>query len=468
MSRIFIDRPIFAWVLAIIVMLGGIGAISGLPIEQYPDIAPPQVNIRATYPGASAETIENSVTQVHRAAADRDRRAALFQLARPARAAASTSRVDLREGHRPRHRPGPGPEQGPAGDLAPAAAGAAAGRPRHQVEPRLPDGGRRSTTRPTRAPTGRLRLSGVEHPGPAVARRRRRRRQRVRLAARDAHLAQSPAAGRVPADAQRRHLGDPGQNTEVAAGEVGGLPAPPGQMLNATVTAQSKLQTPEQFGDIVLKTLTDGSTVRIRRRRAGRDRRGKLQRSSAYNGHPGAGIADIAVARRRRAEDRRAGQGEDGQQLATNLPDGLSYAYANDSTDFIKLSVNEVVKTLIEAIILVVIVMFVFLQNWRATLIPASPCRSCCSGTFAVFYIVRLLDQHADAVRPGARDRPAGRRRHRRGRECRAADGRKSRHDAARGDHRIDARNPGRAGRHRDGACRRCSCRWPSSAARPA
>ena len=114
MSRIFIDRPIFAWVLAIVIMLGGIGAICSLPIEQYPDIAPPQVNIRANYPGASAETVENSVTQIIEQQLTGHRRPALFlvvvELAR-----LGQHHRDLRQGHRSRHRPGPGAEQGPAG-----------------------------------------------------------------------------------------------------------------------------------------------------------------------------------------------------------------------------------------------------------------------------------------------------------------------------------------------------------------
>ena len=142
-----------------------------LPIEQYPDIAPPQVNIRATYPGASAETIENSVTQIiEQQLTGID---GLLYFTSSSSSRGSVEHLgDLRQGHRPRHRPGPGPEQGPAGDLAPAAAGAAAGRPGHQVQPRLP-ADRRGLRRDRPAHEhGRLRLSGVQYPGPAVARRR--------------------------------------------------------------------------------------------------------------------------------------------------------------------------------------------------------------------------------------------------------------------------------------------------------
>jgi multidrug efflux pump len=176
------------------------------------------------------------------------------------------------------------------------------------------------------------------------------------------------------------------QNTEVAAGDVGGLPAPPGQLLNATVTAQSKLQTPEQFGNIVLKTLTDGSSVRIQdvaRVEIGAESYNIILR---MNGHPGAGMQ---ISLSPGADALRVSDAVKAKmaQLARNMPDGLAYAYANDSSDFIRLSVHDVEKSLLEAIVLVVIVMFVFLQNWRALLVPAIAVPIVLLGTFAVFYI---------------------------------------------------------------------------------
>ena len=173
---------------------------------------------------------------------------------------------------------------------------------------------------------------------------------------------------------------------EVAAGEVGGTPAPEGQMLNATVTAQSRLQTPEEFENIVLKTLPDGSTVRIRdvaRVEVGAENYGTIVR---INGHPGAGISislspgSDALETADRVKTRVA-------ELAQDFPDGLTYAYANDATAFIKLSVSEVQKSLFEAILLVVLVMFVFLQSWRAVLIPAIAVPVVLLGPFGVFYI---------------------------------------------------------------------------------
>ena len=176
------------------------------------------------------------------------------------------------------------------------------------------------------------------------------------------------------------------QNTDVSAGEIGAQPSGPAQYLDATVTAQSRFQTPAQFENIVLKTLTNGATVRIRdvaRVQLGPE---DYSTESSVNRHPGAGIAvllspgadALATAKLVKAEI---------ATVAKSFPNGYKVAYANDSTDFIKLSIEEVVKTLIEAIILVVIVMFVFLQSWRATLIPAIAVPVVLLGTFAIFYL---------------------------------------------------------------------------------
>ncbi|HJR82587.1 MAG TPA: efflux RND transporter permease subunit, partial [Sphingomicrobium sp.] len=176
------------------------------------------------------------------------------------------------------------------------------------------------------------------------------------------------------------------QNTEVAAGEVGGLPAPDNQMLNATVTAQSKLQTPEQFQAIVLKTDPSGASVRlgdVARVELGAENYAAVVR---VNGHPGAGIA-ISLAPGADALKTAELVKTRVEQLAENFPEGIEFAYANDTTNFIKLSVDEVTKTLIEAIVLVILVIFIFLQNWRALLVPAIAIPVVLLGTFAVFYV---------------------------------------------------------------------------------
>jgi multidrug efflux pump len=176
------------------------------------------------------------------------------------------------------------------------------------------------------------------------------------------------------------------QNTEVAAGEVGGLPQADSQQLDATVTAQGKLQTPEQFRAVILKSDPSGASVRlgdVARVELGAENYSTV---THVNGHPGAGLA-VSLApgadALKTAELVKARM----QELSTNFPEGIHYAYAFDTTNFIKLSVDEVSKTLLEAIVLVILVIFVFLQNWRALLVPAIAIPVVLLGTFAVFYI---------------------------------------------------------------------------------
>jgi len=177
------------------------------------------------------------------------------------------------------------------------------------------------------------------------------------------------------------------QNVEVAAGEVGGMPQPEGQMLNATVTAQSRLQTPEQFRNIIVKAAPSGARVLlsdVARVELGAD---NYSASIRINGHPGAGIGiylepganALSTSRLVKAEVSR---------LEPSMPAGYHVAYANDSSDFIRLSVIEVVKTLAEAMVLVILVMFVFLQSWRATLIPGIAIPVVLLGTFGMLYIL--------------------------------------------------------------------------------
>jgi len=176
------------------------------------------------------------------------------------------------------------------------------------------------------------------------------------------------------------------QNTEVAAGEVGGTPSPTTQMLNATVTSQSRLQTPEQFRAIIVKTLNNGATVKlsdVARIELGAESYAAVSR---INQHPGAGIAVLMAPGADALKTAELVKAEVAR-VAKGFPPGLKVAYANDTTAFIKLSIDEVVKTLIEAIILVVIVMFVFLQSWRATLVPTIAVPVVLLGTFAVFYL---------------------------------------------------------------------------------
>jgi len=385
LSLIFINRPIFAWVLAIVVTLAGIAAINGLPIQQYPDIAPPQVNIRATYPGANAQTIENSVTQIIEQQLTGIDGLLYFTSTSSSRGQVNISVVF---------------EKGTDPDTAQV-------QVQNQVQQalsRLPAQVQQQGVRVTKSNPDFLLIVALYD----------ETNQRTNMDVSDylASYMQDPLS-RVPGVGDINVFGAPhamriwlnpqrlaafslmpgdvvnaiaAQNTEVAAGEVGGLPSPQDQMLNATVTAQSKLQTPEQFKDIVLKTDPSGASVRlgdVARIEVGAENYAAIVR---VNGHPGAGIA-VSLAPGADALKTADLVKARVQQLSENFPEGLKLAYANDTTNFIKLSVKEVVKTLIEAVILVILVIFVFLQNWRALLVPAIAIPVVLMGTFAVFYM---------------------------------------------------------------------------------
>ena len=385
MSRIFIDRPIFAWVLAIVVMLGGLGALLSLPIEQYPDIAPTTVNVRASYPGASAETLENSVTQILEQQLTGIDGLLYFSSSSSARGQASIT-VTFAKGTDP--------------DIAQM-------QVQNKIQSaisRLPADVQNQGVRVTKSNSDSLLLVAVydvtdtrsyQDVSDYLTSNIQDTLARVPGVG-DVNVFGSPHAMRIWLNPQRLAgfslmpsdviSAINSQNAEVAAGELGGLPSPQGQLLNATITAQSKLQTPEQFRDIVIKTLPNGSTVRISdvaRVEMGAEGYGIILQ---MNGHPGAGMS-VSLAPGADALKTSDLVKAKMDELARNLPDGLEYAYANDATAFIRLSVSEVEKALVEAMVLVIIVMFVFLQSWRATLIPAIAIPVVLLGTFGVLYI---------------------------------------------------------------------------------
>ncbi|MCU6454779.1 efflux RND transporter permease subunit [Sphingomonas sp. A2-49] len=383
MSRIFIDRPIFAWVLAIIVMLAGVGAILSLPIAQYPDVAPPQVSIRATFPGASAQTLQNSVTQIIEQQLTGIDGLLYFSSSSSSRGAVTITATF---------------EKGTDPDIAQV-------QVQNQVQQgvaRLPQqvqqqglvvrksnpdnllivGVYDETDQRTNMDVSDYLVSNLQDPLGRV--------QGVG----DVNVFGSQYAMRIWLNPERLasyslipsdvSTAIQAQNTEVAAGEIGGLPSGPEQMLNATVTAQSRLQTPEQFRQIIIKTLPSGATVRlsdVARIELGAESYAAVSR---INRHPGAGIAVLLAPGADALETAELVKAEVAR-VAKGFPAGLKVAYANDTTAFIKLSIEEVVKTLIEAVILVVVVMFVFLQSWRATLIPTIAVPVVLLGTFAVF-----------------------------------------------------------------------------------
>ncbi|WP_025291701.1 efflux RND transporter permease subunit [Sphingomonas sanxanigenens] len=386
MSRIFIDRPIFAWVLAIIVMLAGIGALMLLPKAQYPDVAPPQVNIRATYPGASAETIQNSVTQIIEQTLTGIDGLLYFSSTSSSRGQVTISATF---------------EKGTDPDIAQV-------QVQNQVQQsltRLPQQVQQQGLRVTKSNPDFLMIVSVYDETDTMTNRdvsdylsSNLQDSLARIpGVGDTNVFGAPYAMRIWLNPDRLAsyalmpsdviTAIQNQNTEVAAGEVGGQPQPLEQMLNATVTAQSRLQTPDQFANIVLKSQSDGAVVKLKdvsNVELGAENYSTFTR---FNRHPGAGIAistapgadALATSELVKAEIDR---------FSKNFPPGLKHGYANDTTAFIRLSIDEVVHTLIEAIILVVIVMFIFLQSWRATLIPAIAVPVVLLGTFAIFYLV--------------------------------------------------------------------------------
>ncbi|CDO37685.1 efflux RND transporter permease subunit [Novosphingobium sp. KN65.2] len=385
MSRIFIDRPIFAWVLAIIVMLGGIGALALLPNEQYPDIAPTEVNIRATYPGASAETVENSVTQIiEQQLTGID--GLLYFSSQSTNRGQGTITAVFSKGTDP--------------DIAQV-------QVQNKVQTalsRLPQSVQNQGVRVTKSNPDQLLVVAVfdetdtrsnQDVSDYLTSHIQDPLSRIEGVG-DVRVFGSPHAMRIWLDPARLAAVSlmpsdviaaiRAQNTEVAAGEVGGLPSPDDQAIDAIVTAGSRLQTPDQFRRIVVKTKTDGSTVTISdvaRVEIGAENYSSVTR---VNGHPGAGIS-ISLSPGADALQTAERVKTAMTALSSDLPDGMNYIYANDSTTFIKLSISEVAKALFEAIVLVVLVMFVFLQSWRATLIPAIAVPVVLLGTFGIFYL---------------------------------------------------------------------------------
>src|SRR3954468_2802809 len=384
MSKIFIDRPIFAWVIAIIIMLMGIGAITALPVAQYPDVAPTQINVRASYPGASAATLESSVTQVLEQQLTGIDGLLYFQSSSSSRGQVSIS-VILQKGIDP--------------DIAQVQVQNAI----QTAISRLPTQVQQQGVRVTKGAPDLLLIVGIYDTTDRstnfdvsdwLTTNMQDELSRISGVG-DVNVFGSSYAMRVWLDPQKLASfqlmpGDvitaiQNQNTEVAAGEIGGMPQPEGQLLNATVTAQSRLQTPEQFRNIIVKAQPSGARVLlgdIARVELGADNYSALIRS---NGHPGAGIGislEPGANALRTANLVKAKVAE----IAPRMPQGYNYAYANDTTNFIKLSIREVVKTLFEAILLVVLVMFVFLQSWRATLIPFIAVPVVLLGTFGILY----------------------------------------------------------------------------------
>jgi multidrug efflux pump len=384
-SRIFIDRPIFAWVIAIVIMLGGIGGILALPVEQYPDIAPPSVSIRANYPGASAETVESSVTQViEQQLTGID--GLLYFSATSSAAGSVNITVTFAKGTN--------------ADIAQVQVQNKV----QQALSRLPTQVQQQGLTVTKSNADFLMVltvfdatdrSSNGDVSDYLVSNLQDKIGRVQGVG-DVNVFGSQYAMRIWLDpfklASYKLMPSDvisaisAQNTQVAAGQIGGQPSPDIQMLNATVTARSRLTNTDEFGAIIVKTQSDGAKVLLRD--VARVELGSESYSSInkLNRHPGAGIA-VQLAPGADALKTAALVKAAMIEQAKSFPDGYDWALPNDSTAFIKLSVHEVIITLIEAIALVVVVMFVFLQSWRATLIPAIAVPVVLLGTFGILAV---------------------------------------------------------------------------------
>ena len=386
MARIFIERPIFAWVLAIIISLGGIGAILSLPVAQYPDVAPTQINVRATYPGASAATLESSVTQVIEQTLTGLDGLLYFSASSSSRGQTSITAVFDKS-------------------VDPDIAQVQVQNKVQSAVARLPQAVQQQGVTVTKGSPDFLMIVGVYDESDKstnvdvsdwLASNIQDQLSRIPGVG-DVNVFGSQYAMRIwldPAKLASFQLmpsdvvtAIQNQNVDVAAGEIGGMPQPQGQMLNATVTAQARLQTPEQFRNIIVKS--DPSGARVLLSDVARVELGAENYSATIriNGHPGAGIGIFLEPGANALTTSKLVKATMGR-VVNSMPPGYAVAYANDSSDFIKLSVIEVVKTLAEAMALVVLVMFVFLQSWRATLIPALAIPVVLLGTFGMLYIL--------------------------------------------------------------------------------
>jgi multidrug efflux pump len=382
MARFFIDRPIFAWVIAIALILAGALALRTLPIAQFPGIAPPSVAINTLYPGADAQTLENTTTQVIEQQLKGIDHLLYFS---------STSDS--------------------AGNLAITLTFAQGTDPNiaqvqiqnklAQATPLLPQEVQQQGIRVTKAAAGILLVIVVHSEdgshdqadlGDLVASRIQDSVGRI-TGVGDTLVSGAQYAMRIWVDpfkltSYNLAISDvkaaiKAQNAQVSAGQVGSLPAVGGQALNATLTAQSRLRTPAQFRDILLRTNADGSMVHlsdVARVELGSENYSFQVR---YNGGDAAAL-QIKLAPGANALETITAVKKEMTELSKQFPSDIKVDYPIDNSPFIELSLEQVVHTLIEAIVLVFLVMFLFLQNWRATLIPTIAVPVVLLGTCAV------------------------------------------------------------------------------------
>ncbi|EIK4164638.1 efflux RND transporter permease subunit [Salmonella enterica] len=382
MANFFIRRPIFAWVLAIILMMAGALAIMQLPVAQYPTIAPPAVSISATYPGADAQTVQDTVTQVieqNMNGIDN----LMYMSSTSDSAGSVTITLTFQSGTDP--------------DIAQV-------QVQNKLQlatPLLPQEVQQQGISVEKSSSSFLMVAGFVSDNPNttqddisdyVASNIKDSISRLNGVG-DVQLFGAQYAMRIWLDANllNKYQLTPVdvinqlkvQNDQIAAGQLGGTPALPGQQLNASIIAQTRLKDPEEFGKVTLCVNTDGSVVHLKdvaRIELGGENYNVVAR---INGKPASGLG-IKLATGANALDTATAIKAKLAELQPFFPQGMKVVYPYDTTPFVKISIHEVVKTLFEAIILVFLVMYLFLQNIRATLIPTIAVPVVLLGTFAV------------------------------------------------------------------------------------
>ncbi|EDV5348707.1 efflux RND transporter permease subunit [Salmonella enterica subsp. houtenae] len=382
MANFFIRRPIFAWVLAIILMMAGALAIMQLPVAQYPTIAPPAVSISATYPGADAQTVQDTVTQVieqNMNGIDN----LMYMSSTSDSAGSVTITLTFQSGTDP--------------DIAQV-------QVQNKLQlatPLLPQEVQQQGISVEKSSSSFLMVAGFVSDNPNttqddisdyVASNIKDSVSRLNGVG-DVQLFGAQYAMRIWLDANllNKYQLTPVdvinqlkvQNDQIAAGQLGGTPALPGQQLNASIIAQTRLKDPQEFGKVTLRVNADGSVVHLKdvaRIELGSENYNVVAR---INGKPASGLG-IKLATGANALDTATAIKAKLAELQPFFPQGMKVVYPYDTTPFVKISIHEVVKTLFEAIILVFLVMYLFLQNIRATLIPTIAVPVVLLGTFAI------------------------------------------------------------------------------------
>lgn len=382
MPKFFINRPIFAWVIAIMVMLAGLLAIKTLPVSQYPPIAPPQITINAMYPGASAQTVQDTVTQVIEQKLN-----GIDNLIYMSSTSDSSGAVAINLTFK-------------AG-TDPNIAQVQVQNKLQLATPLLPQIVQRQGIQVVKSTRNFLLIVGLVSEDGSMS---RHVLTDYLVSNVQDIISRTEGVGEVTVfgsqNAMRVWLNPTklnnfrlttsdviaaiqAQNAQVSAGQFGGNPAVPGQQLNATITARTLLQTTDQFEAIILKTNSDGSTVKLKDVADCKIGTENYDIEARYKGYPMGGMA-IRLASGANALETADRVKAKMEELSQYFPSGMKVVYPYDTTPFVKISIEEVVETLVEAVLLVFLIMFLFLQNIRATLIPTIAVPVVLLGTFGV------------------------------------------------------------------------------------